>query len=105
MKKGRPACTLGALASVERADAIAHRMLAETTSLGVRRSLVSRVERPREIVEVATAYGRIPIKVARGPFGPPQMKPEFEACSAAARAHQVPVREVLRAALVAAAAL
>jgi pyridinium-3,5-bisthiocarboxylic acid mononucleotide nickel chelatase len=101
MKKGRPALTLSALARVESADAVAHAMLRETTSLGVRRYEVTRAERPRRVVEVETAYGRIPVKVAEGPFGPPQVKPEFDACLAAARAHGVPVREVVRAAMVA----
>ncbi len=103
MKKGRPALTISALAPVHDADAVATAMLRETTSLGVRRHDVTRVERPRTLEQVATAYGRIPVKVAGGPFGPPQMKPEFDACAEAARAHGVPVREVLRAAMAAAA--
>jgi hypothetical protein len=98
MKKGRPALTLSALARVEHADAVAHAMLRETTSLGLRRYEVARAERPRRMVEVETPYGRIPVKIAEGPFGPPQVKPEFDACLAAARAHGVPVREVVRAA-------
>ena len=105
MKKGRPALTLSALARVEHADAVAHAMLRETTSLGLRRYDVTRAERPRRMVEVDTPYGRIPVKVAEGPFGPPQLKPEFDACLAAARAHGVPVREVVRAAAAAAAQL
>lgn len=105
MKKGRPALMLSALAQVERADAVAHAMLSETTTLGVRRTPVTRSERPRRMVEVATAYGPIPVKLGEGPFGPPQVKPEFDACLAAARAHGVPVREVVRAATVAAAGL
>lgn len=104
MKKGRPAMTISALAPLERADSVAHAMLRETTSLGVRRHAIARLERPRTIEHVETPYGRIPIKVATGPFGPPQVKPEFDACAAAAAAHGVPVREVLRAAMVAAAA-
>jgi uncharacterized protein (TIGR00299 family) protein len=103
MKKGRPAMTISALAPAERADALAHAVLCETTSLGVRRYPVSRVERPRTIEHVDTPYGRLPVKVATGPFGPPQVKPEFDACAEAARAHAVPVREVLRAAMAAAA--
>lgn len=101
MKKGRPALTIAALAPLEHADAVAHAMLRETTSLGVRRYDVARAERPRRMVEVETPYGRLPVKLAEGPFGPPQAKPEFDACAAAARAHGVPVREVLRAVLAA----
>jgi len=40
------------------------------------------------------------VKVADGPFGPPQRKPELDACLEAARAHGVPVREVMEAAMV-----
>jgi uncharacterized protein (DUF111 family) len=80
---------------------VARAVLRETTSLGVRRYGVSRIERPRRSVEVATPYGPIPVKIAEGDFGPPQIKPEFDACLAAARAHRVPVREVIRAALAA----
>ena len=43
------------------------------------------------------------MKITEGPFGPPQIKPEFDACAAAARTHGVPVREVIGAALAAAA--
>lgn len=103
MKKGRPALTLSALAPIERADAVAHAMLRETTSLGVRRHDVSRLERPRRIEHVDTPYGRIPLKIAEGPYGPPQLKPEFDACAAAAKAHGVPVREVVRAVMAASA--
>ena len=44
-----------------------------------------------------------PREARRGPVRPPQAKPEFDACAAAARAHSVPVREVVRAATAAAA--
>jgi uncharacterized protein (TIGR00299 family) protein len=99
MKKGRPALTLSALAPLVLAESVGHAMLRETTSLGVRRYDVVRAERPRRLVHVDTPYGTIPVKIGEGPFGPPQGKPEFDACAAAARAHGVPVREVLRAAM------
>ena len=100
MKKGRPALTISALTTIAYAGAVADVMLRETTSLGVRRYDVVRSERPRHIEMVETPYGNIPVKVALGPYGPPQIKPEFDACAEAARAHGVPVREVLRVALV-----
>jgi pyridinium-3,5-bisthiocarboxylic acid mononucleotide nickel chelatase len=95
MKKGRPALTLSVLAPLDGAQAVEHAILRETTSLGVRRHDVVRSERPRRIVQVDTLYGPIPVKVAEGPFGPPQAKPEFDACAAVARAYGVPVREIL----------
>jgi uncharacterized protein (DUF111 family) len=105
MKKGRPGQVLGAIVPEARADAVAEALLRESTSLGVRRYGVDRIERPRHIETVKTPFGPIPVKVAVGPYGPPQRKPEFDACVAAARAHDVPVREVLTAALAASAQL
>jgi len=102
MKKGRPAFTVSALANASSADAVAAAMLRETTSLGIRRYPVGRLERPRRVIEVETRFGRIPVKIAEGPFGPAQIKPEFDDCAAAAKTHGVPVREVIREVLVAA---
>jgi uncharacterized protein (DUF111 family) len=102
MKKGRPAWVLGALCEATRSEEVAHSMLRETTSIGVRLSSVSRVERPRRMVSVETAFGPIAVKISEGPFGPPLAKPEFDDCLRASRAHRVPVREVIQAALSAA---
>jgi uncharacterized protein (DUF111 family) len=99
MKKGRPGLVISALCRPELADLLSAALLRETTSLGVRRVPVSRVERPRRIVEVPTRFGPIPLKVSEGPYGPPQAKPEFDACSKAASAAGVPVREVMAEAL------
>jgi uncharacterized protein (TIGR00299 family) protein len=102
MKKGRPGLTLSALARAEEADVVAASVLRETSSIGVRVVSVGRVERPRRIVEVSTPFGPIPVKVSTGPYGPPLLKPEFDACARAAAASGVTVREVLTAALTAA---
>jgi uncharacterized protein (DUF111 family) len=99
MKKGRPGLMLSALAEASAADAITTVMLRESTTLGVRRIGASRTERPRRIEVVETPYGRIPVKVSEGPYGPPTVKPEFDACARAASEHGVPVRVVIAAAL------
>jgi uncharacterized protein (TIGR00299 family) protein len=104
MKKGRPGLVLSALCRSEATERVSEVLLRETSSLGVRRYAVTRSERPRRMVEVETAFGKIPVKVAEGPFGPAQVKPEFDACAAAARVAGVPVREVIAAALAAYAA-
>lgn len=101
MKKGRPGLVLSALCRAEQAELLSAALLRETTSLGVRRVELSRTERPRRVVEVQTRFGTIPVKVSEGPYGPPQVKPEFDACVAAAAAASVPVREVIAEALAA----
>jgi uncharacterized protein (TIGR00299 family) protein len=101
MKKGRPALTLSALARHADTERVARALLAETTSLGVRLSEVSRIERNRRMVEVATPYGPIAIKVADGDGLPDNVAPEYERCKSAAEAHGVPVKQVYAAALAA----
>jgi uncharacterized protein (TIGR00299 family) protein len=96
MKKGRPAFVLSAIARIADANRLAAQLLAESTSLGVRRHDVSRIERPRRMIAVDTRFGRLAVKVAEGAYGPPQVKPELDDCLAAARRHGVPLREVLR---------
>lgn len=102
MKKGRPGLVLSALCVREAADRVASALLSETTSIGLRRTAVSRTERPRRVVEVQTRFGALPVKISEGPFGPPQVKPEFDACARAARSFGVSVREVIAEALAAA---
>jgi uncharacterized protein (DUF111 family) len=104
MKKGRPGLLLSALATTATVSVIETVLLRETSSIGLRRIGATRTERPRELLEVETEFGKLPVKVSRGPYGPPQIKPEFDACAAAATLHQVPVRTVLAAALAAALA-
>ncbi len=99
MKKGRPALTISALARAPEAEAVGTALLRETTSIGLRKIPVTRTERPRRTVTVETAFGRVRVKVSEGPFGPPQVKPEFDDCAAAARTHGVTLREVIQAAI------
>jgi uncharacterized protein (DUF111 family) len=101
MKKGRPGLVIAALCERPRAMTVAGVLLGETSSIGVRQYAVGRTERPRRMLEVETRFGRIPIKVSEGAYGPALAKPEFDACAAAARAASVSVREVLEAALAA----
>ena len=52
----------------------------------------------REIRRVATRYGRIAVKVVRDPDGRETFSAEVDDCVRAARAHGVPLREVVRVA-------
>jgi len=99
MKKGRPGVILSAIVAPHEAQRMSEIMLRETTTLGVRRTVTDRIERPRRMMEVQTRFGAVPVKVAEGPYGPAQFKPEFDACVALAEHHQIPVREIIAEAL------
>ena len=99
MKKGRPGLILSALGPSSAADRLGAVLLRETSSLGYRKSPVTRGERPRRTIQVQTRWGDIPIKVSSGPWGNPQIKPEFDVCARHAEAHGVPVKEVIQVAL------
>ena len=101
MKKGRPALTLSVIAPRAAESRLAELLLRETHSIGVRHTPVSRTERPRRLVQVVTEYGLIPLKISEGPYGPPRLKPEFDACAKAAEVAGVSVGVVLAAALAA----
>jgi pyridinium-3,5-bisthiocarboxylic acid mononucleotide nickel chelatase len=100
MKKGRPGVVLSAIVAPGDSQRFSELILRETTTIGVRRTVADRVERPRRMIEVQTRFGAVPVKVAEGPYGPPQFKPEFDVCAKLAEQHEVPVREVLTEALI-----
>jgi uncharacterized protein (DUF111 family) len=101
MKKGRPGLVLAALAPASGRDAVARAFAAETTTLGVRFRAVDRLELDRAHEAVETAYGPIRVKVGRLGGEVLGAHPEHDDCLAAARAHRVPLKEVMAAALAA----
>ena len=64
MKKGRPALMLSALATEAARHAVITAILRETTTIGVRYAPRERTVLARTTIEVATRYGKIPVKVA-----------------------------------------
>jgi hypothetical protein len=101
MKKGRPGLWLVVVCEPGAAESLAGRILAGSTSLGVRMRLDERFELPRRTVEVATPFGTVTLKVAALPDGEERAHPEFESVRAAAEARGRPLREVAEAALAA----
>ena len=95
MKKSRPGTLLAALAPPERADAVADALLAETTTLGVRRWPVRRNTLPREEQSVTTSLGVVRVKLARGPAGT-RARAEYEDCLAIARRTNMALADVIR---------
>jgi hypothetical protein len=98
MKKGRPGQALRVLARPADAERLARLVLADSSALGVRVQRVGRLVRRRGAGSVATPYGAIRVKLARGADGSQSVKPEYEACARAARRHGVSIAAVTRAA-------
>ena len=96
MKKNRPGSVLSVLVDSARADAAARLILRETSTLGVRVRPVERYEAEREVVEVDTSFGRLPVKVKRLDGAAVQVSPEYEACRGAALRTGVALAEVMR---------
>ena len=101
MKKGRPALTLSALAEPAAKDAVIAAILRETTTIGVRYAQLQRTVLARKTVEVATRFGPIPVKIALDGDTVRNAAPEYEACAAAAKQFNVPVKTVYAAAVMA----
>jgi pyridinium-3,5-bisthiocarboxylic acid mononucleotide nickel chelatase len=78
MKKGRAGTRLEVLSTAAAADALESRLLAHTTTIGVRRSVVQRRALPRESRKVTVLGHSIAVKVVRLPDGGLRAKPEYE---------------------------
>lgn len=98
MKKNRPGMLVRVLARPSDKLAVAHRLFAESTAIGVRVFEVDRVVLRREIRRVETRYGRIAVKVVQDPDGRETFSAEVDDCVRAARKHGAPLREVVRVA-------
>lgn len=95
MKKGRPAITLAALAAPSDEDAVAHAMLRETTTIGVRVRTERRHVLSREMSTVSTPYGAVRVKRS-GTNGTARARAEYDDLLRIARERGLPLPEVAR---------
>ena len=100
MKKGRTGVQMTVLASPEKLPALRDLLLRETTTIGLRWRLENKMALDREFAEVATPWGTVRMKVARWPSGEvANAQPEYEVCRSLARRHNVPLKQVMQAAM------
>ncbi|UQU61273.1 nickel pincer cofactor biosynthesis protein LarC [Couchioplanes caeruleus] len=104
MKKGRPAHTLSVLCRPGRVAALRDRMFRDTSTLGVREGVLRKHALPRAFVDVAVAGGTVAVKLGHDRGVITQVMPEFDDVAALARRLGRPERDVLTAAVAAAAA-
>lgn len=98
MKKGRPAVMLSVLTEPAKRAVLEQIIFAETTTLGVRYSDVSRSALQRQSIEVSTPWGEVRVKVGRS-GEQVTLAPEYEDCRRAAQASALPLKRVYEAAI------
>lgn len=94
MKKGRPGTLLSVQCQANDADRLAQIVFRETSTLGLRRSTVSRMVLPRQQTQVATAWGDIAGIVAKLPGGAQRFSPEYASCREMADKNNIPLADV-----------
>ena len=99
MKKGRSGTLLTVLCRPQDATELEDYLFRETSTLGVRRREERRTVLDRRHDEVTTPYGVIRVKLGLRNGEPMNIAPEFEDCRSAAEANQVPVKQVIQAAI------
>jgi len=101
MKKGRPGHLLGAVVPEGARAAVEEVLFRETSTLGVRAHRVERSVLQREVVEVATQYGPVRVKIGKRGDQVLNAAPEFDDCRRIAQERGVGVKEVVAAAVAA----
>lgn len=99
MKRGRPGVRLEILCAPDDAERLAQRLLVESTSIGVRRSVVRRDALPRAMRTVEVLGHTVAVKVVTLPGGATRAKPEFGDVERVALATGRPVIDIFRLAL------
>ncbi len=94
MKKQRPATLLTVLTSRDAREKMLDLIFRESTTFGVREYEAKRTILVREIQSVKTPFGDIRVKIGRRAGNIVTRSPEMDDCVAAAKRHNVAVREV-----------
>ena len=102
MKHGRHGMTITAIARPTDRDAVATALLRSTSTLGVRVTEARRIELDRDVVTVAVRGHDVRVKRGLLDGAVVNVAPEHRDCAAAARALDVPVKEIWASALAAA---
>jgi len=102
MKKGRPAIMLTVLAEAIGRERVADVIFRETSTIGLRFYPVGRLKLERKIIEVATRFGPIRVKVSGMGGEAITVSPEYDDCRKAAIVAGAPLKIVMEEAQAAA---
>jgi uncharacterized protein (TIGR00299 family) protein len=94
MKKNRPAVMVTVICPVEEGNTLAHVLLRETSTLGVRMQQVRRLKAQRTQQRIETPLGPMSVKVKRLGTRIISAAPEYEDCQRIALERNLPLEEV-----------
>lgn len=95
MKKNRPGWNIAVISNPESCEKIADLLLSESTSFGIRFSILPRKTIPRKTIKVNTELGEINVKIGFVPNKTVKISPEYEDCKRIAGKTGLPLREVM----------
>lgn len=99
MKKNRPAVQLSVLCPPQMASEMEAIMFAETSTIGIRKSMVERHALPRSFSNVETPYGTVRLKIVEYAPGKTRIAPEYDDLRRLAQESGAPFWEIYRAVL------
>ncbi len=102
MKKNRPGTLVTVICHPERINEFAGFLMRETTTIGLRWRIDNRIKARRSIREVQTKYGPVKVKVAEVSGGTLNATPEYEDCKRLALEKEIPLKELMEHARMAA---
>jgi uncharacterized protein (DUF111 family) len=94
MKKGRPATMVSAIVPADRRAEVERALFLESTTIGVRATLVSRTRAPRRFETVTTRWGEVRLKLRGWDGRVIGATPEYDDCLQLSRASGAPIREI-----------
>ncbi|MGD2100543.1 MAG: DUF111 family protein, partial [Desulfobacterales bacterium] len=94
MKKNRPGTLLQVLCEEACVTPLVHRLLSESTSLGVRYYKAARKRLVREPVVIQSSFGKIQVKRVKELDGSERLVPEYDVCREIALKQNLPLRSV-----------
>ncbi|MEW6349430.1 MAG: nickel pincer cofactor biosynthesis protein LarC [Thermodesulfobacteriota bacterium] len=104
MKKNRPAVQVKVICPPDLIAAISDFLIRETTTIGLRWRIENRIKADRSVKEWTTEYGPMRFKVARIGEKVINVTPEYDDCKQVALEHNIPLKHVMEAARIVAAA-
>lgn len=95
MKKNRPAWVLNVICKEEDMEMLQNIIFEETTTTGIRYSIMERTILPRETRTLPTPWGEVQVKVCTL-NGKEQLYPEYESVAQLSREKEIPFTEIYR---------